>query len=129
MTQQADLTTGRQFAITASARAAAPTNKVTAPDFIMGPTSATGLKTTGVMFMLQAPTAGAAVATVPATGFDVTLWIQNPVTGSWGSSETVSVPYAAMFSTFDFDAAALYVQIGAASVAVDGVIYVEMMEQ
>lgn len=129
MTQQTDLTTGRQFAITASARAAAPTNKVTPPDFIMGPNSATGLKTTGLMFMLQPPTTGAAVAVTPATGFDVTLWIQNPVTGSWGSSETVSVPYGAMFSTFDFDAASLYVQIGAASVQTDGVIYVEMMEQ
>lgn len=126
-TIQIDLSTGRQIVINTIANAAAPTNQVTRPTITLGPQSTTGLKTTGIILSLQQPAVGGAVPT--AGGFDITLWIQNPATGSWASGDTVAIDYRQAFDTYEFDACSLYFQIGASTVGTPGDIWLEVMEQ
>jgi hypothetical protein len=127
MTTQIDLSSGRQIAIDTTTNAAAPTDGATAPTIILGPQSTTGLKTTGILMWLRQPGSGGAVPT--AGGFDVTLWVQNPATGSWASGDTTTIDYRQAFDTFEFDAIPLYFQIGASSVGTPGTIWLEVLEQ
>ena len=124
---QTDLSTGRAIRRSTAAAAAAPTDKVTTPDYVMSPNVAVGLKTTGLLLLLKAPSAGAAVPV--AGGFSLILWLQNPVTGSWGAASPITIDFGQWFVTFDFDAAALYFQIDATSVGTPGNVYIEVMEQ
>jgi hypothetical protein len=73
-----------------------------APHFSMGPTTSSGLPTTGFAFMLKAPSAGAAIA--GAGGFLVTCWFRDGVTYRWGSSTSVSVAFNALWICADVDA-------------------------
>lgn len=127
MATQIDLSSGRQVAIDSTTNAAAPTDGTTQPTVILGPQSTTGLKTTGILMFLRQPPVGGAIPN--AGGFDVTLWVQNPATGSWASGETTTIDYRQAFDTYEFDAIPLYFQIGASSVATPGTIWLEVLEQ
>jgi hypothetical protein len=109
---------------------------LTQPDLTTSPLRADGqAPAMGFMFMFKQPQETAApvnftpaVATVPATGFTVNVWVRNPTTGRWGSSAQFSVPYDAWFSTFDTNGGDLYWQIAFASVASGNYIDVEVVE-
>lgn len=124
---QIDLSNGRQILITTAGNAAAPTDGVTQPTLVLGPQSGTGLKTTGIIMFLVAPASGAAVPN--SGGFDVTLWVQNPATGSWAAGDTTQIDFRQAFDTYEFDAIPLYFQIGASSVTTPGDIWLEVLEQ
>jgi hypothetical protein len=129
VTQQADLTSGRIVLVDTAGHAAAPTDGLagTAPDFVMSPESPAGLRTTGLLLILKSPAVGGAIA--GGTGFSVTPWLRNPISGVWGSGTAFTVAYNQAFVTYDFDAAELYFQISAASVATPGNLYFNLCEQ
>lgn len=127
MADQPRISTGRQFLIDTAVNAAAPTNGITLPTFRCSPEAGPGLTTTGLVFGLTQPGAGG--ATPNAGGFSLIWWIQNPATGNWFSMAAQLVDYRQAFVSFDFDASALYLQIDAATVAVNGNILLEPMEQ
>ena len=127
MADQAAISTGRQFKVGTAANAAAPVNGTTTPTLRCSPEVGVGLKTTGLIFGLVQPGAGG--ATPNAGGFSLIWWIQNPATGNWFSMAAQTVDYNQAFVSFDFDAAALYLQVDATSVAVAGNFVLEAMEQ
>lgn len=126
MSQQADLNRGVPFRLASANVSAQPTDGVTQPHVTMSPIGATNLLTTGLFFGFKAPT-NVTAATAGAGGFTVVIWIANMVTLSWFSSSSVSVSYDQAFSTFDFNAAALFFQVTNVSVA--GSIDVHLIEQ
>lgn len=127
MADQPRISTGRQWLVDTTTAAAAPTNNSTLPLFRGSPEAGPGLTTTGMIFGLTPPGAGGATPT--AGGFSLIWWIQNPATGNWFAMAAQLVDYREAFVSFDFDASALYLQIDAGTVAVNGNILLEAMEQ
>lgn len=127
MADQPAITTGRQFKINTATNAAAPVKGTTTPTLQCSPEAGVGLKTTGLAFGLVAPAVGG--ATPNSGGFSLIWWIQNPATGNWFSMAAQTVDFNQAFVSFDFDASTLYLQVDATSVAANGSILLEAMEQ
>jgi hypothetical protein len=124
---QSNLTRLKIFRIATATNAAAPVDGTTQPTITLSPLAPTGLATTGILMGLKAPTTSP--ATPVAAGFSVVPWIRNPMTGDWFAGDTVSMPYGAAFSSFDFDACDLYFQFLAAGTAADGNVEIHISEQ
>lgn len=125
-TQQADINRGIPFRIATANVGAQPTDGVTLPHVVMSPVGATSLLTTGILFGFKAPTDGTS-ATAGAGGFTVVIWVANATLLAWFSSSSVSVSFDQAFSTFDFNASALFFQVTNVNVA--GNIDVHLIEQ
>lgn len=129
-TEQQATSAGRAVRIQTATHAAAPTDGAggTSPDIVTSPVTPGGLPMTGLMLLLKAPTFGAAATSV-AAGFQVVIWIRNPITYQWGATAQFQTPVDTWFSTFDFDGGELYFQIVAASVTGAGGIDISVVEQ
>lgn len=125
--QQAQLSTFRWLFVSSASVAAAPNavnpfpfnpSPLASAHFVMAPVTPHGLQTTGMLFMIKAPDfTGGTAATAGAGGFTVTPWILDPATTIWGSGAAFSASYDQLFTTFDFDASAVFFQIGNVAVA------------
>lgn len=97
------------------------------PDFTMTPFAPSKMATTGLALMLKAGTTAPVAATPGAGGFSITMWVRDPATLRWAAFAAVSVPYDALFVTYDIDASDIWFQIG--NVAVAGAIDIGIAEQ
>jgi len=112
MSEQSELSAGRILTIDTSALGAP--SKTTPPQITLAPNTPTGLKTTGFLFFLEAPSDAAAPTSPAVAPFGVTLWIRNPVNGFWAAAQPLTgVGYGEAYVTYDVDAADLYFDITA----------------
>lgn len=114
-----------------AAAATAPTNGVTEPHYTLSNRTPWGAYTTGFLWSLHLPTAGPNAAATPgAGGFSVTVWVRNPVTRRWTNySEITGVDEREAVVTYDTGPTELFFQIAAGSVAGNGDLDVEILEQ
>jgi hypothetical protein len=133
--RQAKLSLGRPLELQTANIAAEPQDgyadsfgpdPLTDPHHIISPRTSTGMYTTGIMIGL---TAGLGHATPVAGGFELVLWVANPVGYFWYRSTSVFLQSRDAAVTFDIDAFPIYLQIVASSVAVAGSIRFNLMEQ
>jgi len=119
MSAQAELTAAHLIQLGTSNAAPVPGND---PHYTMSPVAPSGLKTTGLLLGLSAPSAG------PATGpFTLVVWIRDPLTKQWFSGSSFAIDFNQGFVTFDFDASDLFFQFTAA--VANGFVYIHLMEQ
>jgi len=131
MAQQSELSRARIVRIATVDAAADPIDGPpgvgTEPQFFMSPVTPTGLRTTGLALSCSAPGTNAAAAI--AAGFSVSAWVLNPYGRSWFKGGTIDMGYRQMFSSFDLNACAVFLQIAAASVVTPGDVYFHFWEQ
>ena len=122
-----DISAFRWMAFLTTDRLSAPTDGIggSVPDFTLSPVAVSGMPTTGMLLMLKLPTGSAAAP--DAGGYDVKLWMRDPVSYLWAAADTVAIGYGELFTTFDFDAGDIYFQVGA--VDVDGNVFLGVAEQ
>jgi len=103
--------------VTVATGGAAPTDGVTAPQFVLSPYLGNGSPTTGFSFCLAQPSAGG--ATAAGSGFTIQPYRLIPTLGIWASlASYADAAYSQQLVCYDVGAgAALYFVISNASVA------------
>lgn len=133
--KQAQISRGRPLVLATGDIAAEPTDgltsgtgatPVTAPHHVMSPRASVGMKTTGIVIGLKIPALSTAAPV--AAGFELFLWVANPVTWSWFRTTPVRLQDRDATVTYDINAFPVYIQISAASVAAAGNLEFHFME-